>query len=264
MSNYENVNLEKKVEFRKAYAFEILWTCFILHFVACCYAATTNLANNLLNIHQNSIVLKFMLYYVVSMFGLSVLVIMLFAIKRIFNFVLVVLKHLYHIRAIYHTREKNRALPITLEEMHSLNIFSLEEYFSFLTSYVKSTLISKSNARCINNKVFLTLEQFFDFERSMFDLFTLARNNEDFIVNDKSKLSTSKKKEYEKFIYMLKNFNEEDSELETHFVDNDLNEYVDDKSKINISLFDNVLVQYYYKQEDQFVDVFINIKNCLE
>lgn len=262
MSNYENVNLEKKVRFRKAYDFEIAWTCFILHFIACCYAATTNLANNLLSIHQNSVILKFMLCYTASVFGLSVLIIVLFAIKLIFNFVLVALKHLYHIRAVYHTREKNRALPITLEEMHSLNISSLEEYFSFLTSYVKSTLISKSNTYCINSKVFLTLEQFFDFEKSMFDLFTLAKRNEDFVVNDESNLSDLKKIEYKKFINMLKRFNE-DSDFNICFVDNDLNVCIDE-SKANIFLFDNVCIQCYYKEEYQFVDAYIHIKNCLE
>ena len=241
MSKYENINLEKKVKFRKAYAFEITSACFILHFVACCYAATTDLTNNMLDVNQNSVILKFALCYVISVFGLGTLMLMLFAIKLLFDFILVALKHLYHIRAIYHTREKNRALPITLEEMHSLNIFSLEEYFSFLTSYVKSTLISKSNAYCINNKVFLTLEQFFAFERSIFDLFTLARNNEDFIVNDKNKLSTSKKFEYIKFVDALKRFYiDEDAELNIKFVDADLNCYTNDKSRTNIFLFNNV------------------------
>lgn len=262
MSNYENVNLEKKVKFREAYKFEIIWTCFILHFIACCYVATTNLTNNLLSIHQNSIVLKFMLCYAASVFDLTILIIVLFAIKLLFDFISAALKHLYHIRAIYHTREKNRALPITLEEMHSLNIFSLKEYFSFLTSYVKSTLLSKSNAYCINNKVFLTLEQFFAFERSVFDLFTLARNNEDFIVNDESNLSDLKKIEYKKFVNMLKRFNE-DSDFNIYFVDNNLNVCIDE-SKANIFLFDNVCIQCYYKEEYQFVDAYIHIKNCLE
>lgn len=269
MSNYENVNIAKKVKFRKAYSIEISLTCILLHFIACCYAATTatiaDLANNLLDIHQNSIILKFMLCYVLSVFGLIALITIFFAIKLLFNFILVALKHLYHIRAIYHIREKNRALPLTLEEIHSLNIFSLEEYFSFLTSYVKSTLISKSNAYCINNKVFLTLEQFFDFEKSMFDLFMLAANNEDFIVNDESKLSASKKFEYKKFVDILKRFyKDEDVELNIKFVDADLNNCTNEKSRTNIFLFDNVCIQYYYREEYQFINVYIKIKNCLE
>ena len=150
---------------------------------------------------------------------------------------------------------------MTLEEMHSLEIFSLEEYFSFLTSYVKSTLISKSNNYRINNKVFLTLEQFFDFEKSMFDLFTLASNDEDFIVNDVNNLSMSKKKEYTKFVEILKNFTE-DSDFNVYFVDNNSN--VNDKSEEDIFLFDNVHMKCYTIQDDQFITVYIGIKNCLE
>ncbi len=142
--------------------------------------------------------------YSISALGSLILVALLFTTKFVLKYILAALKRLYHIRAIYHTWEKNRALPLTLEEMQSLNISSLEEYFSFLTSYVKSTLISKSSYYIINNKVFLTLEQFFDFEKSMFDLFTLAKRNEDFVVNDESNLSDLKKIEYKKFVNMLK------------------------------------------------------------
>ena len=153
-------------------------------------------------------------------------------------------------------------MPLTLDELDSLGIYSLEEYFSFLTSYVKSTLISKSSYYIINNKVFLTLEQFFDFEKSVFDLFTLAKRNEDFVVNDESNLSDLKKIEYKKFVNMLKRFNE-DSDFNIYFVDNDLNMCIDE-SKANIFLFDNICIQCYYKEEYQFVDVYIHIKNCLE
>lgn len=173
------------------------------------------------------------------------------------------LKHLYHIRAIYHTIEKNRALPLTLDELDFLGIYSLEEYFSFLTSYVKSTLISKSSYYIINNKVFLTLEQFFDFEKSVFDLFTLAKRNEDFVVNDKNTLSTSEKKEYTKFVDILKNFTE-DSDFNIYFIDANSNTCTNDKSNENILLFDNACVQCYEKQDCQFVNVYIYIKNCLE
>lgn len=262
MSNYENVNIEKKVTFRKAYEFEITLICTILHFVACCYAATTNLINNIFNTNCHIIIIKFASCYVVSVISILFLVSMFYVIKFIFEIVLVALRRLYHIRSIYSTWEKNRALPLTLEEMNSLDIYSLEEYFSFLTSYVKSTLISKSNNYRINNKVFLTLEQFFDFEKSMFDLFTLAKRNEDFVVNDESNLSDLKKIEYKKFVNMLKRFNE-DSDFNIYFVDNDLNVCIDE-SRANIFLFDNVCIQCYYKEEYQFVDAYIHIKNCLE
>lgn len=86
--------------------------------------------------------------------------------------------------------------------------------------------------------------------------------NEDFIVNDKSKLSTSKKIEYKKFVNMLKRFNE-DSDFNIYFVDNNLNVCIDE-SKANIFLFDNICIQCYYKEEYQFVDTYIHIKNCLE
>lgn len=262
MSKYEKVNIEKKVKFRKAYKFEIISICIFLHFITCCYAATTNLVNIIFDTECHSVIIKFMTCYYVSALSLLILVMVLFIIKFALKYILVVLKRLYHIRAIYHTWEKNRALPLTLEEMQSLNISSLEEYFSFLTSYVKSTLISKSRYYIINNKVFLTLEQFFDFEKSMFELFTLAANNEDFIVNDESNLSDLKKIEYKKFVNMLKRFNE-DSDFNIYFVDNDLNAYIDE-SKANIFLFDNVCIQCYYKEEYQFVDAYIHIKNCLE
>lgn len=108
----------------------------------------------------------------------------------------------------------------------------------------------------------MTLEQFFDFEKSMFDLFTLAKRNEDFVVNDESNLSDLKKIEYKKFVNMLKRFNE-DSDFNIYFVDNDLNVYIDE-SKANIFLFDNICIQCYYKEEYQFVDAYIHIRNCLE
>lgn len=261
MSKYENVNIEKKVKFRKAYEFEIALICTILHFVACCYAATTNLINIIFNTNCHSIIIKFASCYIVSVISILFLVSMFYAIKFIFEIALVALRCLYHIRSIYSTWEKNRALPLTLEEMNSLDIYSLEEYFSFLTSYVRSTLISKSNNYRINNKVFLTLDQFFDFEKSMFNLFTLASNDEDFIVNDVNNLSTSKKKEYTKFVEILKNFTE-DSDFNVYFVDDNLN--VDDKSKEDIFLFDNVRMKCYTIQDDQFIIVYISIKNCLE
>lgn len=262
MSKYKNVNIEKKVTFRKAYEFEIISVCIFLHFVACCYAATTNLVNIIFGIECHNVIIKFMTCYSISALGLLILVVLLFTIKLTLKYILAVLKRLYHIRAIYHTWEKNRTLPLTLDELDSLGIYSLEEYFSFLTSYVKSTLISKSSYYIINNKVFLTLEQFFDFEKSMFDLFTLAANNEDFVVNDESNLSDLKKIEYKKFVNILKRFNE-DSDFNIYFVDNDLNVYIDE-SKANIFLFDNVCIQCYYKEEYQFVDAYIHIKNCLE
>jgi len=259
MSKYENVNIEKKVKFRKAYEFEIISMCIFLHFIACCYAATTNLVNIIFGTDCHSVIIKFMTCYSISTLGSLILVVLLFTIK----FVLIAaLKRLYHIRVIYHTWEKNRTLPLTLDELDFLGIYSLEEYFSFLTSYVKSTLISKSSYYIINNKVFLTLEQFFDFEKSMFELFTLAKRNEDFVVNDKSKLSDLKKIEYKKFVNMLKRFNE-DSDFNIYFVDNDLNICIDE-SKANIFLFDNIRIQCYYKEEYQFVDAYIRIKNCLE
>ena len=262
MSNYENVNIEKKVKFRKAYEFEIISICIFLHFVACCYAATTNLVNIIFDTECHSVIIKFMTCYSISALGSLILVALLFTIKFVLKYILAALKRLYHIRAIYHTWEKNRALPLTLDELDSLGIYSLEEYFSFLTSYVKSTLISKSSYYIINNKVFLTLEQFFDFEKSMFDLFTLAKRNEDFVVNDESNLSDLKKIEYKKFVNMLKRFNE-DSDFNIYFVDNDLNVYIDE-SKANIFLFDNICIQCYYKEEYQFVDAYIHIRNCLE
>lgn len=259
MSKYENANIEKKVKFRKAYEFEIISICIFLHFVACCYAATTNLVNIIFGVDCHSVIIKFMTCYSISALGSLILAVLLFTIK----FVLIAaLKRLYHIRVIYHTWEKNRTLPLTLDELDFLGIYSLEEYFSFLTSYVKSALISKSSYYSINNKVFLTLEQFFDFEKSVFDLFTLAKRNEDFVVNDESNLSDLKKIEYKKFVNMLKRFNE-DSDFNIYFVDNDLNACID-KSKANIFLFDNVCIQCYYKEEYQFVDVYIHIKNCLE
>lgn len=261
MSRYENVNYRKKVTFRKAYEFEITLICTILHFVACCYAATTNLINVIFNTNCHNIIIKFASCYVVSVISILFLVSMFYVIKFIFEIALVALRRLYHIRSIYSTWEKNRALPLTLEEMNSLDIYSLEEYFSFLTSYVKSTLISKSNNYRINNKVFLTLDQFFDFEKSMFDLFTLASNDEDFIVNDVNNLSTSKKKEYTKFVEILKNFTE-DSDFNVYFVDNNSN--VNDKSEEDIFLFDNVRMKCYTIQDDQFITVYIYIKNCLE
>lgn len=262
MSNYENVNIEKKVKFRKAYEFEIISICIFLHFVACCYAATTNLVNIIFDTECHSVIIKFMTCYSISALGSLILVALLFTIKFVLKYILAALKRLYHIRAIYHTWEKNRALPLTLDELDSLGIYSLEEYFSFLTSYVKSTLISKSSYYIINNKVFLTLEQFFDFEKSMFDLFTLAKRNEDFVVNDESNLSDLKKIEYKKFVNMLKRFNE-DSDFNIYFVDDDLNVYIDE-SKANIFLFDNIRIQCYYKEEYQFVDAYIHIRNCLE
>jgi hypothetical protein len=259
MSKYENANIEKKVKFRKAYEFEIMSMCIFLHFIACCYAATTNLVNIIFGADCHSTIIKFMTCYSISVLGSLILVVLLFTIK----FVLIAaLKRLYHIRVIYHTWEKNRTLPLTLDELDFLGIYSLEEYFSFLTSYVKSTLISKSSYYSINNKVFLTLEQFFDFEKSVFDLFTLAKRNEDFVVNDESNLSDLKKIEYKKFVNMLKRFNE-DSDFNIYFVDNDLNVCIDE-SKANIFLFDNICVQCYYKEEYQFVNVYIYIKNCLE
>ena len=242
MSKYENINIEKKVKFRKAYEFEITLICTILHFVACCYAATTNLINIIFNTNCHNIIIKFASCYVVSVISILFLVSMFYVIKFIFEIALVVLRRLYHVRSIYSTWEKNRALPLTLEEMNSLDIYSLEEYFSFLTSYVKSTLISKSNNYRINNKVFLTLDQFFDFEKSMFNLFTLASNDEDFIVNDANNLSTSKKKEYTKFVEILKNFTE-DSDFNVYFVDNNSN--VNDKSEEDIFLFNNVHIKCY-------------------
>ena len=262
MTKYENVNIEKKVKFRKAYEAEIIISCIFLHFAACCYAATTNLVNIIFVTDCHSVIIKFMTCYSISALGSLILVVLLFTIKFALKYILVVLKRLHHVRSIYSTWEKNRTLPLTLDELDSLGIYSLEEYFSFLTSYVKSTLISKSNAHCINSKVFLTLEQFFDFEKSMFDLFTLAKRNEDFIVNDESNLSDLKKIEYKKFVNILKRFNE-DSDFNIYFVDNDLNVYIDE-SKANIFLFNNICIQCYYKEEYQFVDVYIKIKNCLE
>lgn len=263
MSKYENVSIEKKVKFRKAYEFEIISICIFLHFVACCYATTTNLVNIIFDTECHSVIIKFMTCYSISALGSLILVALLFTIKFVLKYILAALKRLYHIRAIYHTWEKNRALPLTLEEMQSLNISSLEEYFSFLTSYVKSTLISKSSYYIINSKVFLTLDQFFDFEKSMFDLFTLAKRNEDFVVNDKNTLSTSKKKEYTKFVDILKNFTE-DSDFNIYFIDANSNTCTNDKSKENIFLFNNVCIQCYEKQDCQFVNVYIYIKNCLE
>lgn len=60
---------------------------------------------------------------------------------------------------------------------------------------------------------------------------------------------------------MLKNFTE-DSDFNVYFVDNNAN--VDDKSEEDIFLFDNVYIQCYNIQDDQFITVYICIKNCLE
>lgn len=74
-------------------------------------------------------------------------------------------------------------------------------------------------------------------------------------------MSTSKKKEYKKFVEILKNFTE-DSDFNVYFVDNNSN--VNDESEEDIFLFDNVRMKCYTIQDDQFITVYIRIKNCLE
>lgn len=175
------MKIKNKIKFRDAYSSEIRILMFTIYNIAVSIGMTV--VNKKYHIFTNTFFIKVIVILIFDAISVSIIY---FILRTI---------------AIYKTKNINRKMPPTIEEIKKLGITSVEEYFAFLRKNIKIPAFNDLPLSDVNDKILLSLEHYKLFVYTTNDILHMASNKNFFDIFEDDYKNT---KEYLRHIENLK------------------------------------------------------------